>query len=325
MNTLLITGGAGFIGSHFIRHLKQMHGQDLTVINVDKLTYAGNTNNLSGIDVSGNYHFFQIDICDTGALIDRVFSQFSIDAVVHFAAETHVDNSLTKARDFMTTNVIGTQSLLECVRQYPVQKFVHVSTDEVYGQLGKTGLFSETSPLKPSSPYSASKAGSDLVALAYAHTYAIPVVVTRCSNNYGPYQFPEKLIPLMILKAYQNQPLPVYGDGQNIRDWIHVMDHCRGVEAVLNHGKPGEVYNLGGSTEKTNLQIVSLILSQLGRSKTLISFVPDRLGHDYRYAIDWSKSQSELGWQPRILFEQGLQETIQWYIDHPNWWQKESL
>jgi dTDP-glucose 4,6-dehydratase len=318
---ILVTGGCGFIGSNFIRYILK-HYKPAYVSNVDVLTYAGNLANLEGVaeDHGDHYEFFKADIANADQ-IDALMTDHAFYAVINFAAESHVDRSINDPANFIHTNMIGTSVLLDCARRHGVQRFVQISTDEVYGSLGKTGKFTEQSPLDPSSPYSASKAGADLLALASYTTYGQEVIVTRCSNNYGPYQFPEKLIPLMIIKAMRDEPLPVYGDGKNVRDWIHVDDHCAGVVAALFEGKPGTIYNFGGSQEMVNLEVVKLILKKLDKPETLISFVTDRLGHDRRYAIDSSFSQRELSWKPRHNFERGLAETIQWYIDNQAWWQ----
>jgi dTDP-glucose 4,6-dehydratase len=318
---ILVTGGCGFIGSNFIRYILQ-HYKPASVTNVDALTYAGNLANLDGV-VEGHgerYEFFKADIANADAM-DEVMLERQLFAVVNFAAESHVDRSINSPENFIHTNVIGTSVLLNNARKHGVQRFVQISTDEVYGSLGKAGKFKEDSPLDPSSPYSSSKAGADLLALAHHKTFGQEVVVTRCSNNYGPYQFPEKLIPLMIIKALRDEPLPVYGDGMNVRDWIHVQDHCAGVVAALFDGKPGAVYNFGGGNELTNLDLVKMVLKQLGKPENLISFVKDRPGHDRRYAIDSSFAQKELKWKPRKDFKKGLEETVQWYIDNQSWWQ----
>jgi dTDP-glucose 4,6-dehydratase len=320
MKNILVTGGAGFIGSNFIRYLLQQH-PTYRVVNFDLLTYAGNLENLAGVDLSPRYFFVKADICDKES-VDKIFREDAIDAVVHFAAESHVDRSILGPSVFVQTNVLGTSVLLEAARQSGVERFVHVSTDEVYGSLGAAGKFIETTPLHPNSPYSASKASSDLLALAYFHTFHTPVIVTRCSNNYGPYQFPEKLIPLMIANALNDKPLPVYGDGLNVRDWLYVEDHCSALDAVLHKGKEGEVYNIGGNNEKKNIEIVKLILQELEKPESLITFVQDRLGHDRRYAIDASKIKNELGWEPTHTFEIGIRETIHWYLSHKEWWQR---
>ena len=286
------------------------------------LTYAGNIANLDGVveEHGERYEFFKADIADADAM-DALMTEHGFYAVINFAAESHVDRSINDPLNFIHTNVIGTSVLLECARRHGVQRFLQISTDEVYGSLGAEGRFVEGSPLDPSSPYSASKAGADLLALASFKTYGQEVLVTRCSNNYGPYQFPEKLIPLMIIKALRDEPLPVYGDGLNVRDWIHVDDHCAGIIAALFEGKPGTVYNFGGNSEMVNLDLVRTILDRLGKPHSLISFVPDRLGHDRRYAIDSSFSHRELEWKPLHTFKEGLDETIQWYTDNQSWWQ----
>jgi len=318
MKNVLVTGGAGFIGSNFVRYLLHQHSE-CEVVNFDKLTYAGNLENLKDIAGDSRYHFVKGDICEPGD-VAGVLQQFRIDTIVHFAAESHVDRSILGAGVFLQTNVLGTQVLLEAARGAGVNRFVHVSTDEVYGSLGPAGKFTETTPLHPNSPYAASKAGSDLIALAYQHTFGLPVVVTRCSNNYGPYQFPEKLIPLMIINALCDKPLPVYGDGLNVRDWLHVADHCEAIDAVMMHGTEGEVYNIGGNNEWKNIDIVRLILRELGKPDTLINFVKDRPGHDRRYAMDATRIMNELGWKPLHTFEQGIVETIRWYVEHEQWW-----
>ena len=316
-----MTGGCGFIGSNFIRYILQ-HYKPALVTNVDVLTYAGNLSNLDGVveEHGERYEFFKADIANPDQ-IDALLMEHQFFAVVNFAAESHVDRSINSPENFIHTNVIGTSVLLNSARKHGVQRFVQISTDEVYGSLGETGKFSEQSPLDPSSPYSSSKAGADLLALACHRTYGQEVIVTRCSNNYGPYQFPEKLIPLMIIKALRDEPLPVYGDGRNVRDWIHVEDHCAGIVASLFEGKPGTVYNFGGGNEMANLDLVKLILKKLNKAESVISFVKDRLGHDRRYAIDFSYAERELKWKPRQGFEKALDSTIQWYIDHPGWWQ----
>jgi dTDP-glucose 4,6-dehydratase len=319
MNVLL-TGGAGFIGSNLVR-LLLAERPGWRVVNLDKLTYAGNAESLAGLEANPRYRFVRGDVCN-GELVGDLFETERIDAVLHLAAESHVDRSILAPSVFIETNVRGTQVLLEAARELGVTRFVHVSTDEVYGSLGPTGLFTETTPLDPSSPYSASKAASDLLALAYAHTFDLPVVVTRCSNNYGPYQFPEKLIPLMIANALRDLPLPVYGDGLNVRDWIHVEDHCRGLLAALEQGEAGEVYNLGASSERTNLEIVRQVLKLVGKPESLVRFVKDRPGHDRRYAIDSTKARARLGWAPRHAFEEALAATVSWYVEHRGWWER---
>lgn len=326
MKTLLVTGGCGFIGSNFVRYILKTQ-PDVHVVNLDKLTYAGNPDNLVNIEKDERYTFVKGDIADS-SLVGKLFEQYDIDAVVHFAAESHVDRSIIVPEIFVMTNVLGTQVLLEAARKRwngksGTNRFVHVSTDEVYGDLGSSeGYFSETTPLAPNSPYSASKAGSDFLVRSYFRTYGFPAIITRCSNNYGPYQYPEKLIPLMIANALDNKPLPVYGDGKNIRDWIYVEDHCIAIDNVLKKGKPGEVFNIGGSNEWHNIEIVKKVLSILGKPESLISFVTDRPGHDRRYAIDASKIKEELGWTPSVTFEQGIEKTVQWYLDNKDWWRR---
>ena len=317
---ILVTGGCGFIGSNFIRYILQ-HYKPAFLSNVDVLTYAGNLANLDGVaqEHGERYEFFKADIANADQM-DALMTDHQCYAVINFAAESHVDRSINEPQNFIHTNVVGTSVLLDAARRHGVQRFIQISTDEVYGSLGATGKFTEQSPLDSSSPYSASKAGADLLALACYKTYGQEVIVTRCSNNYGPYQFPEKLIPLMIIKALRDEPLPVYGDGLNVRDWIHVNDHCAGIVAALFEGKPGAVYNFGGDSEMANLDLVKLILQKLGKPESLISFVEDRLGHDRRYAIDSSFAQRELKWKPRQGFKEGLEATIQWYIDNEAWW-----
>jgi dTDP-glucose 4,6-dehydratase len=320
MNRLLVTGGAGFIGCNFLRYVLEITA-DVEVVNLDKLTYAGNLESLRDVEQHPRYHFVKGDICDR-SVVDGVLRDFGINTVVHFAAESHVDRSILGSTVFVQTNVLGTQVLMEAARGAGVERFVHVSTDEVYGSLGPEGRFTETTPLQPNSPYAASKASSDLIALAYHHTYGFPVIVTRCSNNYGPYQFPEKLIPLMIANAIDGNPLPVYGDGLNVRDWLYVRDHCSAIIAVLKNGTPGEVYNIGGNNEWKNIDIVKLILRKLGKPETLISFVKDRPGHDRRYAIDSTRIRAELGWEPATSFARGIERTTDWYIGNESWWRK---
>jgi dTDP-glucose 4,6-dehydratase len=318
---LLITGGCGFIGSNFIRYVLE-HYAPAFVSNVDALTYAGSISNVAGLAerYGERYEFFQADIA-SAQQIDALMAKHQFYAVVNFAAESHVDRSINSPQNFIHTNVLGTGVMLEAARKHGVKRFIQISTDEVYGSLGQEGRFTETTPLDPSSPYSASKASADLLALAYHNTYGLEVLVTRCSNNYGPYQFPEKLIPLMIVKALANEPLPVYGDGLNVRDWIHVEDHCRAIFSVLLEGIAGEVYNVGGDGELKNIDVVKLILSQLGKPESLISYVTDRLGHDRRYAIDSSKTQRELNWRPLHLPMEGIRETVDWYVAHRAWWE----
>lgn len=314
---LLVTGGAGFIGSNFIHYMMRKY-PTYKIINVDLLTYAGNLNNLEGIDRQDGYKFIKADIADR-AIMHELFKFELFDAVVNFAAESHVDRSIARPDIFVRSNLQGTQSLLDSAREHGVQRFVQISTDEVYGTLGSNGLFSEETPLAPNSPYSASKAGADLLVRAYHETYGMRTNITRCSNNYGPYQFPEKLIPLMICKALVGDSLPVYGDGLNVRDWLHVEDHCSAIDLVLHHGRNGEVYNIGGNNERTNLEVVHTILQEMGRPETLITYVEDRLGHDRRYAIDASKIRRELGWVPQHDFASGIRETVQWYLNNEKW------
>ncbi|WP_106767212.1 dTDP-glucose 4,6-dehydratase [Paenibacillus faecalis] len=314
---LLVTGGAGFIGSNFVLYMLRKH-PDYHIMNMDALTYAGNLENLKSVEDDPNYSFIKGDIAHKET-VDSIFQQ-GVDAVVNFAAESHVDRSILEPEVFVNTNVLGTQVLLDAAKKYGVSRFVQVSTDEVYGSLGDSGLFTETTPLAPNSPYSASKAGADLLVRAYHETFGLPVNVTRCSNNYGPYQFPEKLIPLMIARALNDEPLPVYGDGLNVRDWLYVEDHCRAIDLVLHQGRDGEVYNIGGNNERTNIDIVKTILKQLGKPESLITYVEDRLGHDRRYGIDPTKMVKELGWKPEHNFESGIQKTIQWYLDNKDWW-----
>jgi len=315
---ILVTGGCGFIGTNFIRLMLTSH-PDWSILNLDKLTYAGNRLNLLDLeDNEPRYEFVQGDICDRELVMDLLTGN-GIDAVVNFAAESHVDRSINDPSPFVTTNVGGAQNLMECARQCGTGRFVHVSTDEVYGTLGTTGRFTETTPLAPNSPYSASKASADLMARAYFETYGFPVLITRCSNNYGPYQFPEKLIPLMYLNAKADKPLPVYGDGLNVRDWIYVDDHCRGVELTLTKGHEGQAYNFGGNAEETNISVVKTLLSIVGKPESLITHVTDRPGHDKRYAMDYSLAGEELGFAPTLPFDLGLARTIAWYEDNPTW------
>lgn len=333
MKNILVTGGAGFIGSNFIKHLISSHS-DYKIINVDLLTYAGNLENLEEISNNSRYVFIKADIRDR-KMIENVFREHEINVVVNFAAESHVDRSIVDPGIFLSTNIIGTQVLLDTAKgfwkiipddKYSLEyksgvKFIQISTDEVYGALGKEGKFVETMPLQPNSPYSASKASADLFVRAYHKTFGLPVNITRCSNNYGPFQFPEKLIPLMINNYMQDKELPVYGDGMQIRDWLHVQDHCEAIDCVLHKGIDGEVYNIGGNNEVANIEIVKLIISNLGKNTNLIKFVKDRPGHDRRYAIDSSKIQQELGWKPKITFEKGLKDTIEWYMKNKIWLQ----
>jgi dTDP-glucose 4,6-dehydratase len=314
---LVVTGGCGFIGSNFIRQvLSTRPGWKIT--NIDKLTYAGNPASLS--DLTGNpaYKFFKSDICDKSLMADIFASK--PDAVIHFAAESHVDRSIMGPEIFVQTNVLGTQVLLETARNAKIGRFVHVSTDEVYGSLGPTGLFMETTPLSPNSPYSASKAGSDMLVSAYHHTFGMDTVITRCSNNYGPYQYPEKLIPLLVTNLMDGLQIPIYGDGKNVRDWLHVEDHCTGILLALEKGKAGETYNIGGNNERPNIEIAHKLLSLLGKDDKSIRYVEDRLGHDRRYAIDASKIREQLGWRPKHDFESGIGSTVEWYKTNEKWW-----
>ena len=320
MKNVLVTGGAGFIGSNFIRNFVRVH-TDVTVVNFDNLTYAGNLENLEDVAGNSRYKFVKGDICARKE-VESAFTEYDIDTIIHFAAESHVDRSILGSGVFIQTNVFGTGVLLDVSKQFGIERFLQVSTDEVYGSLGPKGKFVETTPLHPNSPYAASKASSDLLALAYHHTFGLPVVITRCSNNYGPYQFPEKLIPLMIVNALNDKPLPVYGDGLNVRDWLYVEDHCAAVDAILLKGKVGEVYNIGGNNEWKNIDIVRLILDGLHKPESLITYVRDRPGHDRRYAIDATRIKTELGWEPSHAFENGIRETITWYVKNERWWRR---
>ena len=320
MKKILVTGGAGFIGSNFINHILK-NRSDIFIVNLDKLTYAGNLNNLKNVEHHQNYTFVKGDIVNN-ELVGYLFQKYEISHVINFAAESHVDRSILGSEIFFRTNVLGTNVLLENAKRFGVEKFVQISTDEVYGSLGSEGQFEETTPLQPNSPYAASKAAADLMALAFHHTYHVPVVITRCSNNYGQYQFPEKLIPLMIINSLNNKKLPVYGDGLNVRDWIYVIDHNKAVELVLDEGKIGEVYNVGANTEKPNIEIVKLVLKQLGKSETLIEYVKDRPGHDRRYAINSSKIKKELGWVAEHTFEDAMKDTINWFKENEIWWKE---
>ncbi|MFP4698567.1 MAG: dTDP-glucose 4,6-dehydratase [Eubacteriales bacterium] len=328
---ILVTGGAGFIGSNFVKLMLNKYN-DYKIINIDALTYAGNLENLKDIADTQNYTFIKADIRNRKK-IDEIFSLYNIETVVNFAAESHVDRSIEEPEVFLTTNIIGTQVLLDVAKKHwkvnsedkyckeykPSVKFLQVSTDEVYGALGDTGMFVETLPLKPNSPYSASKASADMIVRSYNKTFAMPVNITRCSNNYGPYQFPEKLIPLMINNCLQDKELPVYGDGMQVRDWLHVSDHCSAIDTVLHNGEDGEIYNIGGNNEKANIEIVKLIINTLGKSEDLIKYVKDRPGHDRRYAIDNTKITTQLGWEPAYTFEKGMKETIEWYLNNREW------
>ena len=315
MKTILVTGGAGFIGSCFIRHILKKYS-DYKVINLDALTYCGNLSNLDDVKNNPNYKFVHGNICDKN-LVREIIK--NVDFVVNFAAESHVDNSIKNPEIFIQTNVQGTLNLLQASKEIGIEKYLQVSTDEVYGTLGQDGYFYETSPIQPNSPYSASKASADLMVRAYFETYKLPVLTTRCSNNYGPYQYPEKLIPFFISKLLKDEKVPVYGDGKNVRDWLYVYDHCEAIDTVLHKGKFGEVYNIGGHNEKTNLEITHLILKEMGKDETSIEYVEDRLGHDRRYAIANDKITSELGWKPSITFEEGIKLTINWYLEHQDW------
>lgn len=331
MKNILVTGGAGFIGSNFIRYILDAN-TDCRVVNLDLLTYAGNIANLAEVQDDSRYTFVKGDICDR-ELMEGLFRIYHIDTVVNFAAESHVDRSIAEPEIFLTTNIIGTQTLLDAAKRYwkvhpddkysrefiPSVKFLQVSTDEVYGALGETGMFTESTPLAPNSPYSASKAGADMIVRAYHETFGLPVNITRCSNNYGPYQFPEKLIPLMINNCKCDKCLPVYGDGMQVRDWLHVKDHCSAIYTILEKGTVGEVYNIGGNNEKANIEIIRLILQAMGKDERLITHVQDRPGHDRRYAIDNTKITTQLGWKPSYTFERGITETIHWYLKNSDW------
>ena len=318
--TILVTGGCGFIGSNFVKYMLDVH-QDYNVVNLDKLTYAGNPENLEEITNNPHYQFVRGDICNR-ADVESCIRDSKVDIIINFAAESHVDRSIMGPAIFIETNVSGTNVLLDIAKEYKVERFIQISTDEVYGSLAATGKFTESTHLHPNSPYSASKASADLLALAYHHTFGLPVVITRCSNNYGPYQFPEKLIPLMIANAIDNKPLPVYGDGLNVRDWLFVIDHCAAIDVVMQKGTVGEIYNIGGNNEWKNIDIVRLLLKNLEKPESLIKFVKDRLGHDRRYAIDASKIEGEFGWKPSVTFEEGLKTTIEWYLKHESWWRR---
>ena len=330
MRTYLVTGGAGFIGSNYIHYMFKKYGDDIRIINVDKLTYAGNLENLRDVENRDNYTFVRADICDSEA-INKIFDENDIDRVVHFAAESHVDRSIRNPEVFVKTNVLGTLVMLNAAKAAweledgtfkADKKFLHVSTDEVYGSLENEGeYFYETTPYDPHSPYSASKASSDMLVKAYMDTYKFPANITNCSNNYGPYQFPEKLIPLMIANALNDKPLPVYGTGENVRDWLYVEDHCRAIDLIIHKGRVGEVYNVGGHNEMTNIDIVKIICKELGKPESLITYVADRKGHDMRYAIDPTKIHNELGWLPETKFADGIKKTIKWYLDNKEWWE----
>jgi dTDP-glucose 4,6-dehydratase len=315
MMSILVTGGCGFIGSNFIHYLLEKE-PEVAVVNFDCLTYAGNLANLADVAKDRRYRFIKGDITDSDAVAAALKG---VHAIIHFAAESHVDRSIHDSGPFVRTNILGTQILLDAARANKIERFLHVSTDEVYGSLGDTGYFTEETPLAPNSPYAASKAASDLLVRSYVHTFHLPAVITRCSNNYGPYQFPEKLIPLFISNLMRDESVPVYGDGLNVRDWIHVRDHCAGIHRVWRSGRVGEVYNIGGRCERTNLQLTHALLEAVGKPASLIRYVKDRPGHDRRYAIDCSKMERELGWKPLIPFEQGLRDTVAWYRAHADW------
>ena len=322
MRTYLVTGGAGFIGSNYIHYMFKKYDNEIRIINVDALTYAGNLENLKDVEKRDNYTFVKANICDKEA-ISKIFAENDIDRVVHFAAESHVDRSIEDPGIFVQTNVMGTRVLLDASRKFGVKRYHQVSTDEVYGDLPLDRpdlFFTENTPIHTSSPYSASKASADLFVLAYHRTFGTPVTVSRCSNNYGPYHFPEKLIPLMISRALADEELPVYGNGENVRDWLHVSDHCEAIDLIIHKGKVGEVYNIGGHNERTNLQVVQTILKALDKPESLIKYVKDRPGHDRRYAIDPTKIETELGWKPKYNFDTGIAQTIQWYLDNEDWW-----
>lgn len=319
---ILVTGGAGFIGSNFVHYMVGKYPED-SIVNLDLLTYAGNLESLTELENEPNYRFVRGDIADRPFIME-LFEKERFDIVVNFAAETHVDRSIVDPGVFVRTNVMGTQVLLDAAKEYGVKRYHQVSTDEVYGDLPlerKDLFFTEETPIHTSSPYSASKAGADLLVLAYYRTFGLPVTISRCSNNYGAYQFPEKMIPLMLTRAFKDEPLPVYGKGENVRDWLHVLDHCMAIDLILKNGRIGEVYNIGGHNEKTNLEVVRIILKTLDKPESLIRFVADRKGHDLRYAIDPTKIETELGWKPQYTFETGIRQTIEWYLTHRDWWQ----
>jgi len=317
MKTILVTGGAGFIGANFVRMVLDEH-TDIRVVNLDKLTYAGNLENLKGVTDNPDHIFVKGDIGDAD-LVSKLIDEHAVDAIINFAAESHVDRSLVEPGVFIQTNVQGTLTLLKLALEKKIERFVQVSTDEVYGSLGKEGLFTETTPLSPNSPYSASKASADMLVAAFGHSWGLPYNITRCSNNYGPYQFPEKMLPLMIHNALNDKELPVYGDGLYVRDWLYVYDHCTAIWKVLTEAAPQTVYNIGGNNEKTNLEVIGSILDRLDKPDSLIRYVKDRLGHDRRYAIDSSKIMSELGWAPTVTFEEGIVRTIDWYLTNTDW------
>jgi dTDP-glucose 4,6-dehydratase len=317
---ILVTGGAGFIGSNFVRYMLTEY-PDVDVVNVDVLSYAGNLENLAGLEDEPRYTFVKGSIASSEGM-EGVFRDGAFDAVVNFAAETHVDRSLADARPFIDTNIVGVQILLDACRQHGVSRFVQVSTDEVYGSLGPEGTFSETSPIQPNNPYAATKASADFMVRAAHESHKLETVITRCSNNFGPYQFPEKLIPLMVANALEDKALPVYGDGLHVRDWIYVLDHCSAVDRVLRQGRPGEVYNIGGGHDVPNIEIVRLILKILDKPESLITYIEDRPGHDRRYAMDWTKIREDLGWKPSHSFDEAMQSTVQWYRDNRAWWER---
>lgn len=317
--TLLITGGCGFIGSNFIKYL--INTTETFIINLDSLTYAGNLSNLQELEGNSRYTFVKGSICDSKVL-DKIVDKFKISGIINFAAESHVDRSILNSEPFVETNISGTIRLLELCKKHDLNRFVQISTDEVYGSLGNEGKFTENTPLDPNSSYSASKASADHFVRAYVNTFGINASITRCSNNYGPFQFPEKLIPLMIINALNEKKLPVYGDGKNVRDWIHVEDHCRAIWKVYQEGKKGQVYNIGAEHEEENINIVKMIIKILDKSESLIQYVVDRPGHDRRYAIDPTKMKTELNWSPKYNFEEGLRSTINWYVDNKDWWEK---
>jgi len=318
--TVLVTGGMGFIGSNFVRYLLREHPA-ARVVNLDKVTYAGNPRNLADVAEDARYTCVRADVCDANAVAEALTAH-TVDQIVHFAAETHVDRSILEAGDFIRTNVEGTRVVLDAARKAGVRRFLHVSTDEVYGSLGASGAFTELSPLQPNSPYAASKTGADVLVRAYHVTFGLPAIITRTCNNYGPYQFPEKFIPLMIVNAFRGEPLPIYGDGLYVREWLHAEDHCRALATVLAAGRPGEVYNIGSGEERANLDVAREILRLTGRPETLLTHVKDRPGHDRRYALDHAKIRTELGWTPTISFATGLRHVVEWYRRHEAWWQE---
>lgn len=320
LKSVLVTGGAGFIGSNFIRSFLEKH-KDVDLINLDKLTYAGNLESLRGVESNSMHHFYRGDISDS-AFVSRLFHEWHFDAIINFAAESHVDRSILGPGIFIETNVRGTMTLLEAAREFGVEKFLQISTDEVYGSLGAKGKFTETTHLSPNSPYSASKASADMLARAWLKTFNVSTLITRCSNNFGPCQFTEKFIPLMVINALQGREIPVYGDGENVRDWIFVEDHCEAIDKVLYNGKVGEVYNIGGGNEVRNIEMANLVLKKLGKRVSLLKFVKDRPGHDRRYAMDSSKIEVELGWRPHNSFEEGIDKTIKWYVENEGWWKR---